>query len=164
MYITNLRGASVGRGVDAGSLRRHCNVELAPTGIPTVTTDRPPTNVREHAKRLAKETGAARLSPHAEEIALLIMAFSQDPSTLYGRVKRTFKGRHPDKDAVFILMMLPTLFSVMQQRVLPWMQRQDHGSRLASMAAETLSISLPKSTATHTSTATPLKKRRTQSA
>lgn len=129
-----------------------------------MTHDRPPTNVREHAKRLAQETGAARLSPHAEEIALLIMAFSEDPSTLYGRVKRTFKVRHPDKDAVFILMMLPTLFAVIQQRALPWMQSQAHSSRMASVAAETLSISPPKSTATHTSTATPLKKRRMQSA
>lgn len=83
--------------------------------------------VRLHAARVATEcaddTGASRISQHAEEIALLALLLTDIPpqDNIKQRIKQAFLERNKDCRSIFVMIILPIVISVISQWIVKWL-------------------------------------------
>jgi hypothetical protein len=115
--------------------------------------------MQEIVRSCLADTGAGRISDHAEELVLLGLVYS--PVAAISRkqhrlaMKRGFKAKHPEMGSVFLVFILPILVSVISAWITKWiLNRKDLGAIQTAAARELTALS-QSTKATPTSTNTP---------
>lgn len=76
---------------------------------------------RQIADECVSQTGAARMSDRAQEVALLAIVYHQpDRRAWRRRIKDAYRERHPECGSIFLLVVLPILVSLISQWLGKW--------------------------------------------
>lgn len=118
-------------------------------------------HAQEIAERCLKETGAGRISRHAEEVAYVAMVYApvRADKKYRKQIKDTFQ-RSGEYGSIFLLLILPILISLISHWLARWIwstpttQTQIRTMRIQAYAI--LIDSSPAMAATLTSTNTPV--------
>jgi hypothetical protein len=80
---------------------------------------------REVADRCIQQTGAARMSDRATEVALIAIVHADEDSRVWRRrIRDEYRQRHPECGSVFLLIVLPILVSLISQWLGKWLFKE----------------------------------------
>ena len=105
------------------------------------------------------DTGADRISGHAEQVALIGLIHA--PLAAVGkkiyrrRIKTTFVQGNPNVGSVFLVFILPILISVISAWITKWILNRKDLSKIQGQAYDALTELSPSATATLTSISIP---------
>lgn len=91
--------------------------------------------VQRAAARAASETGAAKLTDHAEEVALILIALSPEQDSIKKKAKQEFRRRHPEVGSVFLIFVLPLVIAILSKWITEWIWNHKTDTRRISLAA-----------------------------
>lgn len=88
------------------------------------------------AHRCAEETGASRMFPHSEEIALIAIA-TADPNRRAWRktIRGEFYARHPECGAIILMILIPIIVNLISAWLAKWIFKE-HATGLEHMRME----------------------------
>jgi hypothetical protein len=89
------------------------------------------------AARCAEETGASRLSTHAEEVALIAIAHADRNLKAWRRTIRSeFRTRHPEFGSILLMILIPIIINLISAWLAKWIFKEPN---LGQMQQEAIS-------------------------
>ncbi len=91
------------------------------------------------ALRCAEETGAARMSKHGEEVALIAIATANpDRREWKKQIRSEFRARHQECGSVLLLIVLPIIINLISAWLAKWIF-SEHPTSLEHLRLEATS-------------------------
>ena len=109
------------------------------------------------AMRCAQETGAARMSKHSEEVALIALVTANEDMPAWRKtVRKDFRDRHKECGSILLMILIPIIVNLVTAWLAKWIFKE-HQVSLAHIQWEAgIVLGLPPDiTDTRTSTDIP---------